>query len=164
MRLLRRRVLQILPATALVLFSRATGLAPELATSSSLPSAGFDFDFVDGLARERAARPYQERSPPLPASLADLGYDQYRDIRFRPERALWRGQSLFEVQFFHRGFNFDDRVNFFEVNGRAIRPIEYSANLFEFAKLQVPRNLPPSTGFGGFRVHYPLHTPLYKDE
>jgi len=34
-----------------------------------------------------------------------LANDQYRSIRFLPERALWRGEKLpFEAQFCHRGF------------------------------------------------------------
>ena len=39
-----------------------------------------------------------------PAELAALTYDQYRDIRFRPDHALWRSESLpFELMFFHLG-------------------------------------------------------------
>ena len=63
----------------------------------------FTYANVQQLARERAAHEYRQTSQNLPASLANLTYDQYRDIRFRPASALWRGQALFEVQFFHRG-------------------------------------------------------------
>jgi len=60
---------------------------------------------VQQLAQERATHDYRPMPDALPAALANLSYDQYRDIRFRPESALWHGQSLFEVQFFHRGYH-----------------------------------------------------------
>ena len=68
-------------------------------------SAGaFDFEAVADLARSQAQQPYRpvERKPP--AELQALDYDQYRDIRFRPDHALWRAESLpFELMFFHLG-------------------------------------------------------------
>jgi glucans biosynthesis protein len=36
--------------------------------------------------------------------------------------------------------------------------------MFEFGKLVPPVKLPAELGFAGFRVHYPLNTPAYKDE
>ncbi|HEV7715761.1 MAG TPA: glucan biosynthesis protein [Steroidobacteraceae bacterium] len=124
----------------------------------------FSFASVDKIARDRAAEAYKDDSPKLPDSIANLGYDQYRDIRYRPADAIWRGQSMFEVQLFHRGFNFARRVNISEVSDAGVRPILYSPSMFEFGKLVRPAQLPPETGFAGFRVHYPLHTPAYKDE
>jgi glucans biosynthesis protein len=124
----------------------------------------FNFANVDKIARDRAALPYQDSSPKLPASIANLGYDQYRDIRYRPADAIWRGQSMFEVQLFHRGFNYSQRVNISEVSDAGVRPILYSTSMFDFGKLGSPGQLPPETGFAGLRVHFPLHTPAYKDE
>ena len=57
----------------------------------------FGFDKVQELARQRAAREFKAPAQNLPATLANLTYDQYRDIRFRPASALWRDKSLFEV-------------------------------------------------------------------
>ncbi|MGH8258631.1 MAG: glucan biosynthesis protein, partial [Steroidobacteraceae bacterium] len=125
----------------------------------------FGFPSVVQLARERAARPYDSRSPQLPDQLAHLTYDQYQSIRFRPHYALWRNQSLFEVQFFQRGFNFNRRVNISEIVDGAVHPIHYNPAWFDFGKLaNLARHLPAHLGFAGFRVHYPLQTPTYKDE
>jgi len=133
--------------------------------AQAAPPAPFSFASVERLARERAARPYRNRSPKLPVRLARLTYEQYQEIRFRRANALWRNQSLFEVQFFHRGFNFDRRVDISEVVGGVARPILYSPSWFEFGKLtQLPTQMPANLGFAGFRVHYPLNTPAYKDE
>ena len=82
----------------------------------------FTFADVQKLAQERAAHDYQPMSDALPAALANLSYDQFRDIRFRPESALWHGESLFEVQFFHRGYRNRQRVNIFEVGAAGASP------------------------------------------
>src|SRR2546430_13715359 len=50
--------------------------------------------------------------------------------RFRPESALWRGQSLFEVQFFHRGYHVRQRVNVFEVTAAGASPVAYNPQFF----------------------------------
>jgi glucans biosynthesis protein len=124
----------------------------------------FTYANVQQLARERAAHEYRQTPQNLPASLANLTYDQYRDIRFRPASALWRGQALFEVQFFHRGYRVRQRVNVFEVTPAGAGLVEYSPRLFTFGHLLKTPKLSTEVGFAGFRVHYPLHTPGYKDE
>ena len=129
------------------------------------PPEVFGFATVQRIARERAMHAYENRSTHIPQVLAKLSYDQYRDLRFRRNYALWHNQSLFEVQFFHRGFNFDRRVSISEVSEGVARPIEYNPAWFEFGRLaRVATKLPQDLGFAGFRVHYPLQTPAYKDE
>lgn len=142
----------------------ATPAAPAPAASGTAESLAFGFASVRQLAHERAAHDFRPVPDTLPAVLANLSYDRYRDIRFRPESALWRGLSLFEVQFFHRGYLTRQRVNIFEVTAAGVSPIEYSPRLFTFGRMTRPPKLAASLGFAGFRVHYPLQTPAYKDE
>ncbi|HVS76063.1 MAG TPA: glucan biosynthesis protein G [Steroidobacteraceae bacterium] len=149
-------------ALALLLLTSAAGQTAGTAQQPKAPA--FTFATVQRLAQQRAARPYHIRSTPLPRALATLTYDQYRDITFRPGAALWHGQSMFEVQFFHRGFNFDRRVNIYEVLPSGVRSVAYNPSMFEFGR-KVPRvTLPANLGFAGLRVHYPLNSPGYKDE
>jgi glucans biosynthesis protein len=124
----------------------------------------FTLAVVERIAQDRASKPYRERSSKLPPTLAKLNYDQYQDIRFRRTSALWYDHALFEVQFFHRGFNFDRRVNINEIVGSQVRAVPYNPSMFEFGKQVPPVKLPAELGFAGFRVHYPLNTPAYKDE
>ena len=97
-------------------------LAPRvtLAAAEEKPTA-FDPMQVRQLARDLAQKPYKPPDTNLPAPLKDLNYDAYRKIRFNLDRALWRNDKLpFQVQFFHRGFFFSNRVDVFEVdNGQA---------------------------------------------
>jgi glucans biosynthesis protein len=135
------------------------------AAAPAAGDAGFGFANVEQLARERSAQSYQAASAKLPNSIAHLTYEQYQNIRFRRANALWRNQSLYEVQFFHRGFNFDRRVGISEVVDGVARPVPYNPGWFDFGRVvRQPGKLPRDLGYAGFRVHYPLHSPGYKDE
>jgi glucans biosynthesis protein len=149
------------PATQQVGVARP---APRPAPARAAPAAAFSFATVDRLAQDRASKPYRNRSTKLPDEIAKLSYDEYRDIRFQRTSSLWYDKALFEVQFFHRGFNFDRRVNISEVSGGVARPVLYNPAMFDFGP-RVPKiAFPPDLGFAGFRIHYPLNTPAYKDE
>jgi glucans biosynthesis protein len=137
--------------------------APEAADPADAPRP-FGFANVRQLAQQRAAHEYRPMSDALPAALANLSYDEYRDIRFRPASALWHGQALFEVQFFHRGYHTRQRVNIFEVGASGVSAVPYDPRFFTFGRLLKIPKAPATLGFAGFRVHYPLQTPFYKDE
>jgi glucans biosynthesis protein len=143
---------------------KASSTPPAAQTAPPEQPGGFGFTDVKQLARARAAHEYRPPSQALPQALADLTYDQYRDIRYRPASALWHGQGLFEVQFFHRGYRVRQRVNVFEVGPSGVNEVEYSPKLFTFGHLLKPPKVPANLGFAGFRIHYPLQTPAYKDE
>ena len=156
-------------ALALLLVQSALGQTARTPPQRPAPPAppappAFTFATVQKYAQERAARPYHIRTTPLPRALATLNYDQYSQIQFKSSASLWHGQSMFEVQFFHRGFNFDRRVNIYEVLPSGVRPVAYNPAMFQFGQ-GVPRvELPANLGFAGLSVHYPLNQPAYKDE
>jgi periplasmic glucans biosynthesis protein len=145
--------------------SDQTPAAQEREAAPRVPHAApFGFANVQRLARERAAHDYRPMSEGLPPVFANLTEDQYHSIRFRTASSLWHSQALFEVEFFHRGFRSRQRVNIFEVTAAGQRPIDYNPGYFVFGR---PLRIPKATaglGFAGFRVHYPLQTPDYKDE
>src|SRR6185503_11547647 len=155
-----QRRLHIAAILTLLLFTNAAAQAPaEAQRPPPPPKPPFTFATVQRLAQQRAAQPYRNRSPALPQNLQKLSYDQYRDIRFHRASALWYERALFEVQFFHRGFNFDRRVNVNEVSPEGVRAVSYSPSMFEFGNLAPQLKLPADLGFAGFRIHYPLNTP-----
>ncbi|MGI4952706.1 MAG: glucan biosynthesis protein, partial [Janthinobacterium lividum] len=85
----------------------AAGAAP----AAEAPAPGpFDAATVRRLAQAMSRQPFQAPDRTLPSALDHLTYDQYREIRFRTEHALWRGQDLpFQAQFFSRGFLYRER-------------------------------------------------------
>jgi glucans biosynthesis protein len=119
---------------------------------------------VRQLARDAAAKPYNAPDKELPDSLKNLDYDQYRQIRFLPDHALWRSEKLpFQVQFFHRGFYYAQRVDVYEVaNGQATK-VPYRSDDFSFGS-NPPPNPDTDLGFAGFRIHAPINRPDYYDE
>lgn len=130
-------------------------------------AAAFGFEDVDRRAAELAKKPYEAPKADLPQQLKSLDYDQYRDIRFRNDRALWRAEKLpFEVAFFHRGGMFDLPVRVSEVvDGELKRPVPFNPADFDYGKNAIDRSrLATSLGFAGLRVHSNVNSPRYKDE
>jgi periplasmic glucans biosynthesis protein len=141
-----------------------TSAAAQPARDASGDAQNFDAQTVRNQARQLAQAAYKEPDKTLPKELADLSYDAHRAIRFKPELALWRTEGLpFQVQFFHRGFIFNDRVDVFEVAGGRARPITYSPSLFDFGPNKPPAENSP-VGFAGFRLHTPFNRGDYFDE
>jgi len=155
----RRNFLQVSAALPLVASTTRGLLTPAKAETSP-----FDRSVVRQMAQDVGSKPFKAPDSKLPDNLKDLDYDHYRAIRFLPDRALWRGQKLpFEVQFFHRGFFYENKVDIYEVaNGQATK-IAYQPEYFSFGD-----NAPPKPGddlgFAGFRLHAPINKPDYYDE
>ncbi|HEY9022734.1 MAG TPA: glucan biosynthesis protein, partial [Burkholderiaceae bacterium] len=86
---------------------------------AAVPAHAALFDDVVARAQALAATPFAPQPRPAVKAASDsLTYDQYRDIRFRPDRSLWRKDGLpFEVQFFHPGFVNTETVKINEVDG-----------------------------------------------
>lgn len=152
---MRRRVL--LKSAALLALRTLLSPLPSYGASEREGSAErFDFAWLKGQARSLAEKAYQPPDSAIPRALAELDYDRYQAIRYRPERAVWAKDGRnFRLEFFHRGRSFRERVGMYEVvNGRA-REIPYHPSLFEFAESGVdPAALPRDLGFAGFRVHF----------
>jgi glucans biosynthesis protein len=131
-----------------------------------LPAAAasaFGFDDVAEMARREAAAPYQAPVARLPAELAALDYDALRDIRFKPEQAVWRGLP-FELQFFHLGGGNQLPVALHELDAGRVRAFTYDAAAWDFGRNRLDRSGWGSLGYAGFRVHHALNGPAYKDE
>ena len=125
----------------------------------------FGFEDVAERARSLAIKPYAVVTAPLPQDLKALGYDGYRDIRFNPKKAYWRDQALpFELQFFHRANLHAQQVAIDEIAGERVRPIAFVAQDFNYGRTGLSPQGWGDLGFAGFRVHYALNTPSYKDE
>ena len=127
-------------------------------------AAAFDFEDVAAIARRLGRRPYEAPDRAQAAELAALNYDQYRDIRFRPDRALWRAESLpFDVMFFHRGAG-NEHVRINELVAEKARHIPYDRADFDFGENTLSPETWGDLNYAGLRVHYHLNGLEYKDE
>lgn len=137
---------------------------PAFALEASGSASPFDVETVAGLAKALAARDYVAPEVALPKALEDATYDAYRNFRYRPDRALWRGQrdARFQAQFFHRGFLFRPKIDLHVVEDGQARALPFSTDLFDYAPN--PALTLDDIGFAGFRLHAPLNRADYFDE
>ncbi|MGD8971264.1 MAG: glucan biosynthesis protein G [Desulfobacterales bacterium] len=135
--------------------------------SATKPEAAptFTFEDVVAKAKELAAQPFQDPKDSVPDFLLKATYDQWRDIRFEPDKSLWRSENLpFEVQFFHLGFLYDRPVKINEIDAEGLAEIPFAADLFNYGANDFKTKLPENLGFAGFRLHYPINRKDYRDE
>jgi len=132
--------------------------------SSASAAFAFDFDDVAALARRKARAPFVPQDRAQPQELELLGYDRYRDIRFRPDRAIWRAEGLpFDLMFFHRAQS-NPRVRMNEIVDGKAQHIPYDSADFDFGKNTLSPETWGELDYAGLRVHYHLNGPEYKDE
>lgn len=125
------------------------------------------FDTIQSRARDLANRPYVPPDPKiLPDWIKQLSYDEYRDIRFNPNQALWATENLpFRAMFFHPGYLFKEPVVLNEFTSSHQQQIRLAEAYFNYGPLiKKHGELPPNGGFAGFRLHAQLNRPDYFDE
>jgi len=154
----RRTVLNGLVSAAALAAAR-----PALAQPATAPAPNpFRYEEVVRRARDLASVPFDGSLPPLPEPLPSLGFDAYRDIRYRPDRALPVGP--FRVQMFHPGFLFTRPVTVNVLREGLPTPVLYQPALFDYGRIKIEQPLPVNLGFAGFRLHHPLNRPNVLDE
>ena len=125
----------------------------------------FSLQTVINKAQDLAKKPFQERQAPVPDFLVKMKYDEWRDIRFDSEKALWLKEKLpFTLQFFHPGLYYTKTVSIFTVDAATTQPVPFSTDLFKYGKNEFKDRVPPNLGFAGFRIHFPINVDAYRDE
>lgn len=177
----RRRLLGTLSAGAVLACAGSLARAqettaptpetPAAAPAEAAPAVStqqpFSFDTLTATMREAVAKPNQ--SAQLPDSfLTQLTYDDYRLIRFNPDRARFADveRSRFQLQAFHMGWLFKEPVLLYEVaNGQAwLLGFDTDDFIYERqARERVPEHV-ALPGVAGFRLHTPLNRPDVFDE
>lgn len=149
----------ILRVGATALLFLLAGLGP------AADAFAFGFDDVAKAAEQLAAQPWKKPAAGLPRELESLSYEQYREIRYRPDNALWRNAKLpFELTFFHEGFHYDQPVRISEIGEQGVTEIKFDPALFDYGNNKVEPGKLAGLGFAGFRVHFPVNNAKAKDE
>jgi len=156
-------------AMSCVLSVSFVGLAnaqqPAVAAATEIAQPAL-FDAIASRAKLLARREYKPIQANIPEALANMNYDQYRSIRFRPESSLWHNESLFELQLFHPGFLYREPVTLHMATDGSDAFVQFKQEYFNYDGPAAPLAgvAPGNIGFAGFRIHYPLNSNEYKDE
>lgn len=145
------------------------GIAPDALAASSLHSSRVgarvsDFDGLKRHARSLAQAAYA--APPYTGSsvLRELSPEEFTEIRFLPEKALWRRELDYEIHFIKPGVYADRLVALNEIRDGAVHPIPYDPEQFDLGRLS-DDIYGTVGGHGGFKAVYPLHPAHHwKDE
>jgi periplasmic glucans biosynthesis protein len=118
-------------------------------------------------ARGLAARPYIDRSAPLPPPFTGLGYDAYRGIRPIPGRsAILPHGPDFAFDLLPPGLFFPDPVRIDRMTRDGPEEIAFAPGLFDFDTryFDAVPDTAPGAGFSGLRLRHPLNAPDSLDE
>ncbi len=140
-------------------FLAGYGLTPAALRAQPVSGEGRAFSFASLLARAEAmARaPYQPPYRPMPDVVARIDYVEHGKLKFRPERALFSGETegthaAYPLEFFHLGQYFAKRVKMHVVEGGRAWEIPYDPTKFEMPSDSPAKALPPDAGYAGFRL------------
>jgi len=115
----------------------------------------FAFADVAARAKQLVDAPYQRPTPNLPKELQTLDYEHYWNIRYKADRAYWRGtKSPFEVTFFHAGMMYDLPVKVNEVTADGVREIKFDPDAFDYGDNKLDPKAMQALGFAGVRVRH----------
>jgi glucans biosynthesis protein len=144
----------------------ALGLVGAIALAlPAMRAAAFGLDDVSAQAQQLASAPFEPPTRTVPEWLTKITYDQWRDIRFRADRALWSEvRSVFQAQFFHPGLFYDRTVKVNVVDAAGVRPVPFSPSDFDYGRNEFGSRVPQDLGFAGFRLHFPIKRTDYLDE
>jgi glucans biosynthesis protein len=108
---------------------------------------------VREIARALSESDFVPPNAALPDPIANLSYEQYRDIWFDHRKAIWADEELpFQLEMFHRGFYYKEEVDVAIVEDGAARHLRYSPDYYDFGA-RVPQPLPSEDiGFAGIRL------------
>ncbi|AJY44720.1 glucan biosynthesis protein [Martelella endophytica] len=129
-------------------------------------AGGFSFDTLTATMKAKAGEDYQEPGQNVPEPFKSLQYDDYRAIRYDPNKAIWRDQSDFQLHAFSLGWLFKTPVEIYEVADGKAQMLQFTADDFiyrpplspdQFKGIQLP-------GVAGFRINYPLNRKEVSDE
>ena len=116
----------------------------------------FEFAAVEEQARTLAGEPYRE-VPSIGGEMKNMGYDQYRALRSKPDEALWRdSKGLFRIEFFPAGFIYDKPVSIGVVDRGNVTPVMVGSAQFDFTDSGL-KEPPKELALAGFKITHPLN-------
>jgi glucans biosynthesis protein len=125
----------------------------------------FDRARLDATAEALSKKPHESRGMKALQALGDLSYDQYRDIRFRTEAGIWRGENRgFTLDLLHPGFLFKTPVQINVVSDGMAHELPFTTDVFDYGPLVERPERAGDLAWSGFRVRTHLNRKDVLDE
>jgi glucans biosynthesis protein len=135
----------------------ALGLASSV---SAATKPGFDFDQLAARALTLAKNSYSAPSTKLPSALADLKFEQYAQIQYKNDHALWRKEGLpFQLTFFHEGmqqYNIPVKIHVVGADGKE-QLVTFDPANFDYGANKLSADELKDLQFAGLRVQTPIN-------
>lgn len=140
-------------------------------TEAAIPQSSL-FDVISARAKKLASEEYIAPKNIELDALNNIDYQDYRSIRFKQGKSVWKDEGLYELQLFHPGFLYKTPVTINTVNSDSKRTrLPFSTDFYQYdgtaapLKEEITKSIANTQlGHAGFRLHYPLNTNEYKDE
>lgn len=135
-------------------------MVPDLTADNDSPPSGLRaagetpvFEHVRGLAETLAQGSYQSDEIEIPEPLRTMDISSYRQILFRPDRALWP-DLRYRVVLRPMGSYHQRQIKIHVVDGEEISTVACDADMFEFGSSGIDPALATDLGFSGWALHY----------
>jgi len=160
----RQRIRRVrLPACGLAIV--VVGAVVSCIGASAQASGPFSFDRMVERGMELGAHAFEPAPEPLVGEQDRLNYDEYRQIRFDEEQAIWRDAGAgFEVQFYHCGYIFLHPIEINLIEAGQVRAYPFTAGLFSSQTRLIAQKAAAIDGFAGFKVLYAINKTERLDE
>lgn len=118
-----------------------------------------DFNYVKERARQLSESPHGQAGTDIPEFMRNLDYHAYREIRAENAKGLWADEDLpFRVTFSPPGYIYSYAVTIHEFTATHVQQVPFAPHFFDFGNQQeLAARIPPSMGYAGFHVFYPLN-------
>lgn len=137
-----------------------------LCICSLLPLAAHAFGLEDVInrARKLAEQPY-EAPKSIPDFMREISYDEFRQIRFNPDKMLWsESHARFQVMLVSAGRTYSQPVRMNIVDSAGIHRLPFRKDLFNYGNEELEKRVPADLGYAGFKLTYPINKPDVQDQ
>lgn len=111
----------------------------------------FAFEYLVQQARKAAQQAYTPPPRPMPEITQQINYAKWGEIKFNTDKAPFQQDGAYPITFFHLGTYFQNAVRMYQVRNGQAQEIIYDPSLFKIPENNPARQLPPDSGFAGFR-------------
>jgi periplasmic glucans biosynthesis protein len=133
----------LLPPGAATAFGAASGI--QLG-----PARDFSFAGLVALAKKKASQPFNASALRASDVIHGIDFDAVQKIKFRPDHALWDGQT-YPAAFFHLSRYANQPVVLHAVEHGQAREILYGPDYFDYGAAGLDSRMLGGLGFSGFR-------------